>query len=93
MTLASRKEDVISVNIVCTDYSAEHEVLLSFDENVFCNGGETLHADRPTDCNTLAEPEKITPAVNTTARLTDKGWVVRVPAASVNVFHFQIANP
>ena len=92
MTLASRKEDVISVNIVCTDYSAKHEVLLTFDENVFCNGGETLHADKPTDCNTAQEPEKVKPAVNTTARLTDKGWVVRVPAASVNVFHFQIAN-
>ena len=92
MAFASRSGDVIHLNIVCPDYQEGHSVTVSFPEEVFCNGGETLCSEHPTDCNTFENPDKIHPTDNSSARLTENGWVITVPPASVSVFHFQLAS-
>lgn len=89
MAFASRTGDVIHLNIICTDFAEKHTVNIRFDKDVFCNGGETLASRNPTDCNTFDCPDRIQPQENHSAVLTENGWKVTVPAASVNVFHFQ----
>ena len=92
MAFASRKEDIIHLNLICTDYDQPHMVTVQFPEEVFCNGGETLASSQPTDCNTFDTPDRIRPADNKSARLTENGWEITLPPASVSVFHFQLAS-
>lgn len=89
---ASVKKDVVSVNIVNTEWQKEQEVFLEFPEDCKYVGGQTLKGDSPQACNTFDDPDRVRAQEAEMPVETTDGFKIQIPAASVNVYQFQIVK-
>ena len=89
---ASVKKDVVSVNIVNTEWQKEQEVFLDFPEDCKYVGGQTLKGDSPQACNTFDDPDRVRAQEAEMPVETTDGFKIQIPAASVNVYQFQIVK-
>lgn len=89
MALASEKDGVVSVNLVCTDYDTPCQVELDLGTPAEILSGETLSSRSLTDCNTPDDPFRVIPRENLPQKRTDGRFSVILPAGSVSVLRFK----
>lgn len=90
-SLASVKENVITLNLVNTNMTEAKTVELSMPQEADCISAKVLAADDVHACNTAEDPEHI---ITKDAKLPEtsdgKVWKIDIPAASVNVYQFRL---
>ena len=89
MALASEKDGVVSVNLVCTDYDTPCQVELDLGTPAEILSGETLSSRSLTDCNPPDDPFRVIPRENLPQKRTDGRFSVILPAGSVSVLRFK----
>lgn len=90
-TMASRMEDIISINLVNISYDQDENAELDLPETYTYMSGRILASKHPNDCNTWEKPDRIR-AKESEAPVYDtitNTWHVHVPAASVMVLRFE----
>ena len=90
MALASEKDGVVTVNLVCTSYSVPCRAEIHLGREADVLSGETLSAEKPTDCNTFDEPFRVVPHQNLPEKAGEGKFAVTLPAGSVSVMRFQV---
>jgi alpha-N-arabinofuranosidase len=91
-SFASEKDGQIYVNLVNANMKNDVEVPLTFSENVEFISGNALESADPHDCNTKEEPDKIRMKKSDVPSGTQREYLVKMKAASIQVLHFQIKN-
>ncbi|MDD3361554.1 MAG: alpha-L-arabinofuranosidase C-terminal domain-containing protein [Hespellia sp.] len=92
-TFASEKDDIISINIVNTDYQKEQTIQLELENEYDFWEADTLCSESPMDFNSVEEPQKIQPRKGKTPECLSEAaykiWSITVPGASVNTYKFR----
>ena len=86
---ASRKNDVVTVNLINPSYGAACEADLDFGAEMEYLGGETLGGGAPQVHNTPQAPNAVCPFAAAAPDRLAGGWRFRLPRASVSVHRFK----
>ncbi len=87
--LASLRDNMMSVNVVNTDYDCPETIELCLPENYRYVSGKVLCASAPDDFNSWEQPDLIRAAPCEAPVMAGSGqFCVNVPAASVSVYQF-----
>lgn len=65
---------------------------MEFPEDCKYVGGQTLKGDSPQACNTFDDPDRVRAQEAEMPVETTDGFKIQIPAASVNVYQFQIVK-
>ena len=87
-TFASKKEGMIHINLINTDYDHEIELLLTFNGEVSFQDNTVLTYPDKHACNTFEEPDLIRAAKGQKPSLEEDGYRLTIPAGSVSVISF-----
>lgn len=89
---ASRKDDVIVINIVNTDMEQGNALTIVFDEPVDWIESAVLTADDPHAFNKQEDPGRVSPRPGPVPVRSGDSWLLTVDQASVTVVQFQLAR-
>ena len=90
-SLASEKDNIITLNLINTDYSAPTEVQVAFDRDVAYLGGTVLRGESPDAYNCVENQDAVTEKEADAPKLEGKKATFLLPAASVQVYQFSCA--
>ena len=90
-TLASEKDGIISVNVVNGNYDQDEDVTIILPGAYTWHGGKLLCSQKPQDCNTWDDPDRIRAKNVSEPEYDGHAWHVKAPAASVGVYRFKFA--
>jgi alpha-N-arabinofuranosidase len=85
---ASKKEDIIYVNLVNTNINADKDIELDFGTEVKCIKVEVIKGDSPAAYNTFEKPDRIRKKEMEAPQGTGPVYSVSLPAASVCLYQF-----
>jgi alpha-N-arabinofuranosidase len=88
---ASRKDNLIYLNIINTSYHESKSIKVQLDGATTFEGGRILKGNSPQSHNTIEQPNNVIPERwNNIKKQTDMTWEVEMPAASVSVLTFKL---
>ena len=88
-SFASLREEIVTVNVVNTDFEQSRTVLLSADGKLEFLSARSLGGMEPESCNTAEAQETVAIQNAEDPVQTDTGYTVTVPKASVTVYRFK----
>ncbi len=86
---ASEKDGVVTVNLVNASMTEAQETELNVEGAAGYLSGQVLAADSPTACNTVEDPDRVSPRPAAKPAAADGVWKTTLPAASVTVLRFR----
>ncbi len=89
-SFASKKDELISVNIVNVSIEANELVEINFDQELEFVGGQVLAADEMTDYNDFGKEEKVVIKAAAKPVLHGSKASITVPKSSVSVYQFKV---
>lgn len=87
-TLASVKENIISVNVVNTSYGEGKDIRIRMPEEYTYLSGKVLNSEKPRDYNSFENPDHIRAKECAKPVFEGGKWELHIPAASVSVLRF-----